>query len=289
MEKNVIPNEVVGIAGLTLTQDKYDLGNGVVLKKDYAHIVMTPRITFTPSEGKAHRGPWRALKTWLFSMPAGSRVTILASISAPAFVLTPGTKPDHPSFWIVHLLSLQANANLAIAYYFDEVTEGARDEQPVIKMWMDEFLPLRTTKIEDHQIEWVRDNWLASINLIEDPSFSFATQVLFHDHTVRNRELQLVSVWAALERIFSSKGPELRFRVSAQIAAYLQPNGTTRRELFSSVLVLYDERSRAAHGSPLKTDDAYERSIELLRRTLIKMIEQRSVPTSDELEKLLFG
>jgi hypothetical protein len=51
---------------------------------------------------------------------------------------------------------------------------------------------------------------------------------------------------------------------------------------------LYDERSRAAHGSPLKKKDAYQRSIELLRRTLVKMIEQRHVPTADELEKLLF-
>jgi hypothetical protein len=99
---------------------------GVILKRDYAHIVMTPRIIFTPSEGKAHRGPWRAMKTWLFQMPAGSRVTILASISAPILALTLGGKPENPSYWIIHLLSLQANANLAVAYYFDEVTGLSR-------------------------------------------------------------------------------------------------------------------------------------------------------------------
>jgi hypothetical protein len=282
----VLSNRIIGVAGLKLDADAYDLGNGVRLFKSYAHLVIKPRITFTPSSRRAHLGPWKPLKTWLFGGPAGGRVTVLASISAPPCKdLFPS---DDVGFWIVFLLGLQLNSNLAVAYYYDEQLNGGSDGKRDIRMFLEEFLPNTHLGISDAQIEWVRANWLPSINLMEDATFVFASQVLFRDHMIRNHELQLVSVWSALERVFSSKGPELRFRVSANIAAYLEPNGQARRSLVRSTLRLYDERSAAAHGSPIKSSSAYNDSIGLLRRTLIKMIEQGHVPKPDELEKLLF-
>jgi hypothetical protein len=279
-------NRTIGVAGLELDADAYDLGGGVRLFKSYAHLVIRPRITFTPSSGREHLGPWKPLKTWFLGGPAGRRVTVLASIFVPpsknSFVWEDG------GLWILFLLGLQVNSNLAIAYYYDESQDGGADGKRDIRMLLEEFLPDAANRISDAQVQWVRDNWLPSIKMMDDPALLFASQVLFRDHMIRNPELQIVSVWSALERIFSSKGPELRFRVSANIAAYLEPNGQARRSLVRSTLKLYDERSAAAHGSPLKSSSAYWDSIGLLRRTLIKMIEQRRVPTPDELEKLLF-
>jgi hypothetical protein len=209
-----------------------------------------------------------------------------------ASIVVPPSQDSFPwedaGFWILFLLSLQTNSNLAVAYYYDESLDGGSDSKLDIRMFLEEFLPDTRKRISAAQIQWTRDNWLSSIKMIDDPAFAFASQVLFRDHMIRNQELQIVSVWSALERIFSSKGPELRFRVSASIAAYLEPNGPARRSLARSTLKLYDERSAAAHGSPVKSSSAYNDSIGLLRRTLIRMVERRHVPTPDELERLLF-
>jgi hypothetical protein len=279
-------DRVIGVAGLGLDGDTYDLGNGVVLRKSYAHLVIRPRITFTPSSGRAHLDPWKPLKTWLFGGPAGSRVTVLASISLPPN--KEQYRQDDIGLWIIFLLSLQTNSNLAMAYYYSEPSDSATGVPHDIGMFLEEYLPNRHAEISNVQIQWVRENWLASIGMIDDPALAFASQVLYRDHMIRHPELQIVSVWSALERVFSTKGPELRFRVSANIAAYLEPNGPARRSLVRSILKLYDERSAAAHGSQVKVGSAYMDSIGLLRRTLIKMIEQRRVPTPDDLEKLLF-
>jgi hypothetical protein len=282
-----LSNRTIGVAGLELAADSYDLGGGVRLFKSYAHLAIRPRISFTPSSGRrVHPGPWKPLKTWLFGGPAGSTITVLASIFVPS---RKGSSPwENGGFWIVFLLGLQMNSNLAVAYFYDESSDSSSDGERDIRMLLEEFLPHTHSVISHAQIQWVRDNWLASLKMIENPAFAFAAQVLLRDHMLQNQELQIVSVWSALERIFSSKAPELRFRVSANIASYLEPNSPARRSLVRSTLKLYDERSAAAHGSPLRSSSAYMDSVGLLRRTLIKMIEQRHVPTSDELEKHLF-
>jgi hypothetical protein len=101
--------------------------------------------------------------------------------------------------------------------------------------------------------------------------------------------LALVSLWGALERLFTREKTELRFRVSANMAAYLEPPGLGRVALFRVVRGLYDRRSEAAHGSGDGGDESVTQTYTLLRRVLFRMIEEEHVPSREDLEASLFG
>lgn len=139
------------------------------------------------------------------------------------------------------------------------------------------------------ELEWLRENWYETAVLLGREDFSLAVQAI--DSSVWNHSpaLALVAVWGALERLFSPSTSELRFRVSASIAAYLEPPGRERYAAFRKIKGLYDSRSKAAHGSGDRDLKPYAESYEIARRVLLKMIEARHVPNKEELEANLFG
>ena len=106
---------------------------------------------------------------------------------------------------------------------------------------------------------------------------------------MRDPSLALVSLWGALENIFSPTKSELRFRLSALIASYLEAPGPKRLELQRHVARMYDARSTPGNG--VVEDDAVvlRDTFELLRRVIISIIDRRHVPSKEELEANLFG
>lgn len=99
----------------------------------------------------------------------------------------------------------------------------------------------------------------------------------------------MLEIWGELERIFSPTHAELRFRVSVNIATFLEPPGPGRHALFKRVMKLYDARSKAAHGAGDKATEAFRDSWVLLRRVLVKILDDNRVPTRDDQERALFG
>jgi hypothetical protein len=100
---------------------------------------------------------------------------------------------------------------------------------------------------------------------------------------------KLISLWGALEAFFSPSTTELKFRISALIASFLEPPGKQRATLQKDVAKLYDMRSAAAHGKPRHEQADVLNTFNLLRRVLFAFIDDKSVPTKDELEARLFG
>ena len=99
----------------------------------------------------------------------------------------------------------------------------------------------------------------------------------------------MVSIWGALEALFSPSTTELKFRVSALIAAFLEPPGMERAKLQKEIAKLYDKRSAAAHGKPKHEPEDLLSSFNLLRRVLIAIIASGKVPSKNDLEGMLFG
>ncbi len=95
------------------------------------------------------------------------------------------------------------------------------------------------------ELEWLRDNWHEAAVLLGKEDFNVAFQAI--DSSVWNHSpaLALVAVWGALERLFSPSTSELKFRVSASIAAHLEPAGRERYACFKKIKSLYDSRSKA--------------------------------------------
>ena len=214
-------------------------------------------------------------------MSAGWKRDVLSLLFVPSQLVVSGHDIDEISVRIMQLFSFQVGSYLAIAYY--EENHGD------LRVFTEEFLPQQNIEALTEHLDWVKTNWCESLPLISDPAVQFALHTFFSHRLNQSDEMRIVSAWTVLERIFSSKGAELRFRVSANLAAYLEPRGLLRQQLFRSTLRLYDERSSAAHGSPLRSPDACANTMRLARRALTKIIEQRHVPSPEELEMLLFG
>ena len=144
-------------------------------------------------------------------------------------------------------------------------------------------------RVDNEDLEWLRDHWLGASVLLSNEDFSMAFQAVDVSVWGPNPALALVSVWGALERLFSTSHQELSFRVSANIAAYLEMPGRERYRCFKQVKALYEHRSRAAHGSGRTEITAYQETFAIAKRALLKMVETRHVPEKKELEAGLFG
>ncbi|HCW89250.1 MAG TPA: hypothetical protein DHU56_04225 [Marinobacter sp.] len=139
-------------------------------------------------------------------------------------------------------------------------------------------------------LEWVCNHWETTKKLVDSSSeFALASVSIDQGQFIQNTALTLVSLWGALEALFSPSSAELRFRVSALIASFLEPPGTDRKERQKKIAKLYDERSKAAHGRPKHSQQHLLDTFNLLREVLFKIIEQGSVLTSDQLDSILFG
>lgn len=68
---------------------------------------------------------------------------------------------------------------------------------------------------------------------------------------------------------------------------YLEPPGVEREKLFARVKQLYDDRSKSAHGHHHDDLKSFQDSYDLLKRSVIKMIETERVPTIIEIEKMI--
>ncbi len=98
----------------------------------------------------------------------------------------------------------------------------------------------------------------------------------------------MLAPWGGLEQLFAPSAGELRFRVAALLASYLQEPGASRLELYKQVLKLYNERSVAAHtAQEVETGPLVETYV-IMRNALVRMIDEGSVPTQSDLESRLF-
>jgi hypothetical protein len=82
-----------------------------------------------------------------------------------------------------------------------------------------------------------------------EPSFNAAYQAFDFSSHAGSVGLSLLTVWGALEQLFAQVKQELRFRISASIACYLENHGPERLHLHKRIQKLYDARSTAAHNT----------------------------------------
>lgn len=281
-----------GVSGLAMSENCFDLGDGVVLSRTYAHLMAPFTMAFKrPAEyHQPHPGPWK-------SLGGGFAFDIDAEIKIPA-ALSPsyGTQSEVARM-IGFLLRLGVHPALrlpALANY----SFSTMADRPEHESWLrpNEFQPRYfpldgdSKQIGAAEAAWVAERWQVGLRLSKDSAeFALAVEAIDGGQFVQNSALALVSLWAALEALFSPSTSELRFRVSALIAAFLEPPGPSRHELQRTVAKLYDKRSAAAHGKPKHENDDLLETFNLLARVLRRMLDDRAVPLKENLERTLFG
>lgn len=235
-----------GIAGIELTEDRFDLGHGVTLQRTYAHLMAPFLMAFKRPQAphKHHAGPSKAVDAGFFA-------DIVAEINLPAALEVKFGPLNGIARIIVMLLRLGVHPAISSPAYANHPF-STMAERPESETWQ--------------HAAWVAERWPLAMQLMnQSAEFSLALEALDGSQYIQKSSLALVSLWAALEALFLDTKTELRFRVSAFIASYLEPSGKGRADLQRVVAKLYDQRSAAAHGKPhTKPDDVAQERQALL-------------------------
>ncbi len=280
-----------GLHGLQLPEPEIELGKGIVIRKTYASIFAPFMVAFAPPESPEthHPGPWSAAS-------GGVSYDISAELVIPLEKEGEPAKSLQTARVILFLLRLGVNPAITLPVCsnmaFSKENAGAKDQtlHPFEVQGRSFPLAVSDSTAAYESLEWVRNHWEITQKLVDSSSeFALASDSIDQGQFIQNTALTLVSLWGALEALFSPSSSELRFRVSALIASFLEPPGTGRRERQKKIAKLYDERSKAAHGRPKHSQRHLLDTFNLLREVLCKVIELGSVPTSDRLDSMLFG
>lgn len=243
------PNSVdlyAGLYGSVLVPDTFDLGHGAVISRTYAHLMAPFMMAFGPApHGKPHPAPWKPAKGGIF-------LDITTELHLPAATSIPQLDRVNTVWWIVALMRLLMTTSISAPVLSSERFSSIPTIRQEPHLWPMEIHTPRifpegsdARSVGVVELEWLRDNWHEAAVLLGKEDFNVAFQAI--DSSVWNHSpaLALVAVWGALERLFSPSTSELKFRVSASIAAHLEPAGRERYACFKKIKSLYDSRSKA--------------------------------------------
>ena len=236
-----------GLSGIELPEENFELGEGVVISRTYAHIMAPYLAAFAqPVAGQHHHPtPWKAVSGGL-AFDVKAQIYVPKTFNIKGWFDRLGT-----IWWILALLRLRgailASIPVASNTAFSEI-KGMKEEPLFwpIEMQENRLIPEMPPdiKIKADDLNWIRKYWKsAGFLMAKDDSFNHAFQAF--DGCIWNSDddLATVSLWGALERIFSDNNAELKFRASCFIASYLSPKGEERLSLFKCLSKLYCARS----------------------------------------------
>ncbi len=282
-------NMHLGLSHAILDEPLFDLGHGVILEKTYAHLMGPFIMAFNEAEpNMPHPPPWKAAQ-------GGFGFDITAQLIIPDTVN--GHTHSEIAVTLLFLIRLWANPKITAPV----ISTHNFSDLPTIPDNIARITPyeiqqrhfgLMTDKgdLTRDSVSWIKDNWLNTVILSkENQEFRFARDSLRLGQFVPNTSLTIVSLWSALEALFSPSTSELKFRLSALIAAFMTEAGPNRIQTQKDIAKLYDKRSAAAHGKPNHTKNDVLQVFTLLRNVLIKIIEMGKVPSKNDLEGYLFG
>lgn len=302
-EVEAMPILYVGLTNLPLGEKQIDLGDGIFLRGAEATfmssllLVNTDEASQRTAVGSLSKDGLPLLPRPAFWQFGGQRTHITAELAIPNTIHAALSQQYALARFIGSVLRLWTNPAIRMhamsAHPFTELVR-VDDERlhiiPLESFQQHSRLGLVETSSIVESLNWVQANWRVAHSLYASSSeFRLAADALDAAQFLQNEALALVSMWAAMEALFSPSTTELKFRVSALIASFLEPPGYARRARQRAIASLYDKRSAAAHGKPKHQSADLVASFELLRRILIKMVQQRAVPSKDELDALMFG
>lgn len=280
-----------GLSGIELEEDDFDLGEGIRLRRTYAHQFAPFMLAFAkPNPGKPHPGPWKAAR-------GGFAFDITAELYIPAALEKKYGSNVGLARLLVFLLRLGVNPAVTLPAFANASFNSLAkmdDAEVLLQPFEIEqrHFPLGVVggQVVAPAVIWVKERWPIAHKLTNSHAeFELAVDALDRGQFVQHHALTLVSLWAALEALFSPSTSELSFRVSALISAYLEEPGTARLARQKSIAKLYTKRSAAAHGKPTHDQQNLLDSFNLLREVLTKMLDDGKVPSKEQLEASLFG
>lgn len=227
-------------------------------------------------------------------MFSGISLDVEAEITVPQERSGKGFDSINLLWWSTALLRLQHSPVIRMPSAFtvpiSEIPEISQDNYKkfIIELGIATIIPqsqLTTEPVSETSLEWIRAYWRQGELLMDaHPRFNAAVQSFDSARFCRNMNDAILVLWGALERIFSDKHMELRYRIPNTIASYFYEPGTIREQAAKEIRKLYDVRSKAAHGAGVNDKDAYDECYTLIQKAIVRMIETGYVPSPGELE-----
>lgn len=280
-----------GLAGIELVMDSFDLGEGILLRRSYAHLFAPFMMAFKPAPiGQHHPGPWK-------SASGGFSFDVNAELLIPSHIENDFGSKLGVARTLLFLLRLGVNPAITLPVFanhpFSTLAQIPNSEAMLFPYEVQHrHFPLGVVGgiVDLAAVSWVKDRWKITHKLISNSSeFALAVEAIDSGQFIENHALTLVSLWGALEALFSPSTAELKFRVSALIASFLEQPGAMRAKRQKEIAKLYDKRSAAAHGTPRHEPEHILQTFNLLREVLFRIIDMGFVPKKSELEDILFG
>jgi hypothetical protein len=238
-DEAAMPTLYVGLTDLPMGDKRVHLGDGIFLRGADATFISALLLVNTDEEsmrvkaGAAGPDGLPPLPRPSFWQLGGHRRSVTAELAIPGSI--------HPTFsqqfalarFIGSLLRLWTSPAIRMhAMSGQPFSELIRAEGPRPRVFALESFERHTrlgvVEMESmiDSLSWVQDNWRTAHRLYASSSeFRLAADALDSAQFVHNEALALVSCWAAMEALFSPSTSELKFRVSALIASFLEPPG----------------------------------------------------------------
>jgi hypothetical protein len=277
-----------GLSDLRLPDFKIELGGGILLYKTYAHIFGPYIAAFKePENDGSNPGPWK-------SIGDGTAIEIRSELHIPKTAVLFKSIDRINSVWLIAaLLRLQIIPFLRVPIIsnikFSEISNSKIEAK---------FHPIETVthnlfryvpgqyNFNIDSFQWVKKS-IPIAGVLYERSSKYALALLSLDRSIFESRfsLALITLWGALERLFSPDDKqELGYRISLNIASFLEERGNNRVLLFKKVRKLYTARSRAAHGNPTEDSKEFVETYQLLKRAFIKMTNENHVPSKSDFE-----
>lgn len=271
------------------------LGEGVMLRQCTATVFSTTMLAYSRPDapGKITPAPWVPIHN------DSASIHVDMELFVPQGVEWPGMERSALLWWITHLLRIRqrlplflpAVSNRTFVHPPDNGLDSSvrRAERMHVRKWWDETWTGPT--LTEETVVWVQNTWRPAAALWSNASFRALFQAFDLLYVVDNPSLAIVLLWGALENAFlqdSSKG-EITFKISAYLASFLEPMGANRGALAIQLKRLYGARSKAAHGEDKDLLKELVETEKLFRRVLIKIIDDKTMPTHESLRTALLG
>ena len=275
-----------GLAGAVLGVDEFEVCEGLVIRKTYAHVMSPYTLAFRRPEraDRHHPGPWKT---------AGGGLSLDVEIEV---ALHQGVRPTgfnrlNTLWWTLALLRLFTGARLRMpvvsATSFSSVAGSSIE--PIL--WPIETLPRQFLTvpnppevIKEKHLSWVREALRPGSELMDDQAFGRAFQTFDSVIWAHSVGSAIVMIWAALETLVRPERPNITKNLARSLAVLLEPPGAERERLFQPIKSLYEARCGFAHASRSPEAQQLMSSFDVARRSFITCIDNRELP---KFEKLL--
>ena len=275
-----------GLFGPQLSVDNYDLGDGYILKKEQACLIRP----FVIALDKDMSGAYDLSKSKSVYGTAG--IDINLQLTIPIDGPTSKASAQH-AYWLIASLRLATRSIFCPILSVIEFShlKKAHETPPIVPLENPPaFLDMQRVGddvINIKDLEWVKNNWRTAKRLADQNSNFYDAFVLFESSLFCNdMGSATLTIWSALERLFSLSFEDQSPNLSFTMAHYLAPNDANARHIYEKIMKLYAARHMVVDGHGFGETDIMVDTIELSFRVFSKIIESGQMPVKRQAARI---